>query len=194
MEIPVYDLKLKDEAIGLRIMSMVGAPAIMLDCVKFGKVESVKFSMSENYIFGPALVPDLLIYRNVGGKEFYLRASAETIKQFHLKACKDNAYKKLDFDHNQKLFQGVTIDTMFRTHPNMVTSVPNYEDLPMGTLFIGAKVENQEVIDKINSGEINGWSIDAMFELEPAETTTDKEAEANIEEILNSINFFKIIE
>jgi hypothetical protein len=186
MEIPVYDLTLEGEGLGLQIMSMVGAPAIMLNCVKFSEAENIKFSMVENYIFGPALVPNLPIYRNINGKEFYLRASSEVIAEFHLKACKDNAYKNIDFNHNQNLFSGVTIDTMFRTHPNIISSVPKYEDLPLGTLFIGAKVENQEIVDKINSGEINGWSIDAMFKFEPSETLTDSEAQAVIEEIFNN--------
>lgn len=187
MEIPTYNLVLdEDAANGLKIMGMVSSPAIMLNCVKFEKNETVKLSVSENRIFGPALVPELPIYRNVGGKEFFLKIDSDTIDKFHLKACKDEAYKKIDFNHNGQLFNGVTIDTMFRTHEKITTSVPGYEDLPIGTLFLGAKVENPEVMEKINSGEINGWSIDALFKFEPEGEITEEEAEKVIKEILNS--------
>jgi len=189
MQVPVYKMTLdpSNPKLGMKFMSMVGSPAIMVNCVKFSEDKRVKLSLSENRIFGPALIPELLIERNNNGQQFYLSIDSETIEQFHLKACNDNAYKNLDVDHSNQLIQGVTIDTMFITGPNITSKVPGFEDMPEGTLFLGAKVNNSEIISKIQSGEINGWSIDAMFSFEPSEVLSDKQVEGLIKEVLNSL-------
>lgn len=189
MDIPVYKMTLdpNNPKLGMKFMSMVGSPAIMVNCVKFSEDKRVKLSVSENRIFGPALIPDLPIYRTMNGKEFYLTIDAETIEQFHLKACNDTAYKNLDVDHSNQLIQGVTIDTMFRSDDMVTLNNPEFAKFPKGTLFLGGKMTNPDIIAKVNSGEINGWSIDAMFSFEPLEVLTEKEINSVIKEVLNSL-------
>jgi len=87
MEFPVYKMTLdpNDPKLGMKFMSMVGSPAIMVNCVKFSEDKRVKLSVSEGRIFGPALIPDLLIERNHNGQKFYLTVDADTIEQFHIR-------------------------------------------------------------------------------------------------------------
>lgn len=199
MEIPVYKMELdpNEPKLGMKIMSMVDAPAIMVNWVKFKDSQQVKFAIDseeERIVFAPALIPDMPIYRNVGGKEFYLTIDAPTIQATAIKFAKDNLTNNLDVNHDGNIVKDVTIFESFITSENRVQAAKGFEDLPLGTWFISAKVNNDEVWNRIKSGELNGFSIDALFTFGKAESTDNSEAEAQIEEILNSKTFLSIIQ
>lgn len=191
------ELDPNEPKLGMKIMSMVDAPAIMVNWVKFKDSNQVKFAIDseeQRIVFAPALIPDMPIYRNVGGKEFYLTIDAPTIQETAIKFAKDNLNNTLDINHDGNIIGDVTIFESFITSENRVQAAKGFEDLPVGTWFISAKVNNDDVWNKIKAGELNGFSIDALFSFAKSETVTDSQAQADIEEILNSINFFKIIE
>lgn len=191
MEIPVVQMKLKTNGKGLKVMSLVESPAIQVDWVKFNKekdrVQLAIQDEEQGIIFGPALIPDLPIYRNFNGKELYLTIDKETIKEVAIQASKDKVFNNFDINHDGNLLNGVTMFEVVVTDKNRFPKAVGFEDLPEGTMFITSKVNDKAVLDRIKSGELRGYSIDALFDFETAEMLDEKVIESEIKEILASI-------
>jgi len=191
MDYPVYNMILspEDKNLGMKIMSMVDKPAIMVNWVKFKEQSEVKFVIQneeQRIVFAPALIPDLPIKRSYLGETFYLKIDRANILQTAIKFSKDNLANKLDMNHDSNILSDITIFESFVTDENRVTMAKGFEDLPMGTWFITAKVNNDAVWEKIKSGELNGFSIDALFSFEKAQSLDDKEISSLMTEILSS--------
>lgn len=189
MDIPIYKMTLDDSDVdlGIKIMSMVGSPAIMTNWVKFND-KPVKLSVVDpvkRIVFGPALIPELPIKRMVMGQEFYLTIDRDTIMQASIKMAKQGVFNKIDTNHDGALVSGATLFESFISDENRVSIVMGYEDLPMGTLYLTGKINNDAQWAKVESGELKGWSIDALFKFQPAETLTNKEVQKVIRQILS---------
>lgn len=192
MDYPHFKLKLipNEQELGMKIMSMVSEPAIMVNWVKFNSEKPIKFSIQDEdqrIVFAPALIPDLPIKRVSGDEIFFVSIDRDNILQTAIKFAKDNLANKVDENHDEQLLSGITIFESFVTSENRVTLAKGFEELPVGTWFITAKVNNDEVWNKIKSGELNGFSIDALFKFEKAEILDNKEVLAITKEILNSL-------
>ncbi len=85
INIPIYNVQIDDEQIGMTAISFVDEPAIMTDFVAFKK------QMTENMIWmsshekrevvSPILIPNQLIYRvTKSGEPYYIRWTPEAIK------------------------------------------------------------------------------------------------------------------
>ncbi len=70
-------------------------------------------------------------------------------------------------------------------------TMKGFEDMADGSWFISAKVNNEEVWQKVKAGEIKGFSVEGLFNYVPVikPKTTMEEAVKMIEKILNETNF-----
>lgn len=188
-ELPIIKAVLTDDEQGLKFMSAVESPAIMVQWVKFNNEEPIKMAIQseeQRIVFAPALIPDLPIYRNMNGKEFYLTFDRQTIEQIALKFAKDNLLNSIDLNHDGIKLNGVQIYQSFVTNEKTVENVKAFETLPVGTWYVGAKVDNEEVWNLIKEEKLNGWSIDGLFEFKLDNTLSDNEIEQMIDDVLNS--------
>lgn len=188
-ELPIIKAVLTDDEQGLKFMSAVESPAIMVQWVKFNNEEPIKMAIQseeQRIVFAPALIPDLPIYRNMNGKEFYLTFDRQTIEQIALKFAKDNLLNSIDLNHDGIKLNGVQIYQSFVTNEKTVENVKAFETLPVGTWYVGAKVDNEEVWNLIKEEKLNGWSIDGLFEFKLDDTLSDNEIEQMIDDVLNS--------
>ena len=86
-ELPIVKAILTEGNQGLKFMSAVESPAIMVNWVKFNDEKPIKMAIQneeQQVVFAPALIPDLPIYRNHNGREFYLMFDKKTIEQIAL--------------------------------------------------------------------------------------------------------------
>ena len=188
-ELPIVKAILTDDNQGLKFMSAVESPAILVNWVKFNDEKPIKMAIQneeQQIVFAPALIPDLPIYRNHNGREFYLMFDKETIEQIALKFAKDNLLNSIDLNHDGIKLSGVQIYQSFVTNEHTVDNVKAFETLPIGTWFVGAKVDNQDVWQLIKEEKLNGWSIDGLFEFKIDDSLSDNEIEQMIDEVLNS--------
>lgn len=192
MEYPHYKLTLipNEQELGMKIMSMVETPAIMVNWVKFNESKPIKFEIQneeQRIVFAPALIPELPIKRVNGDQTFFVSIDRENILQTAIKFAKDNLANKLDVNHSEQVLPGITIFESFITDENRVTMAKGFEDMPLGTWFITAKVNNDEVWEKIKAGELNGFSIDALFKFEKSEELDTQEIQAITKQILSTL-------
>ena len=172
MELPLYKMVMTDEQDGVHILSLVDSPAIMVDWVKFSESKSkTQFKIQDEerrIIFGPALIPDLPIYRRDElGREYYVTIDKPTIEQVAIKFSQQKNINNFDINHNEVLLSGVTLFEIVVTDKSRFPVAVGFEDLPEGTMFATAKVNNDAVWQKIKSGEVKGFSITGLFKNVP---------------------------
>lgn len=180
----IYKAKIKTKENGLNILSMVETPAIEINYVKMEEeINHIKMEVldeEKNIVIAPALVPDMLIPRIHKGIKYYISFDKETIEQSLVKMSAEQKDQNVDVNHSEKLINGAIVMEKFITHPNRVTQVKNFENLPMGTLFFTAKVIDEKLMNDIKAGKINGWSIDGFYDLEIEEEVELTEDEIKI--------------
>lgn len=94
---------------------------------------------------GPALIPDLLIYRKdkVDG-EYLVRFSAETIRMISDKFFKNNNNWAINVDHTNRLVNGFIIGHWIVEDTYHDKSKHYGFNLPVGTMFIEVKILDKE--------------------------------------------------
>lgn len=180
----IYKAKIKTKENGLNILSMVETPAIEINYIKMKEeINHIKMEVldeEKNIVIAPALVPDMLIPRVHKGIKYYISFDKETIEQSLVKMSAEQKDQNVDINHSEKLINGAIVMEKFITHPNRVTQVKNFENLPIGTLFFTAKVIDEKLMSDIKAGKINGWSIDGFYDLEIEEDVELTEDEIKI--------------
>jgi len=180
----IYKAKIVKKENGLQILSMVENPAIEINYIKMEEeINHIKMEVldeEKNIVIAPALVPDMLIPRVHKGIKYYISFDKETIEQSLIKMSAEQKDQNVDVNHSEKLINGAIVMEKFITHPNRVTQVKNFENLPMGTLFFTAKVTDEKLMSDIKAGKINGWSIAGFYDLEIEEEVELTEDEIKI--------------
>ena len=185
MEYPVYYLELEDGQMkyGLQDIALVDDPAIKSMFVKFSNEEQLfKFAVQndeQRIITGAVMIPDKLIYREENNKPFYVVATKDTIFEAAQKWGKENRNNNIKLTHDAKdTTPDVFMFESFVTDENRVSSVKGFESLPLGTWFITCKVLSEQVWNDIKSGVFNGFSLEALFKMQPAAVLNDQEIQA----------------
>jgi hypothetical protein len=189
MEIPLKEIVFNEgnPGLGVLALSLVKDPAIRQTKVYFSAQKPLKIIFSDEekgIFFAPALIPDMKIYRNQDGEEFNLTVSKDTIQKIAVDFFKNNRANQINLEHKEvagqpDVIDGVTIFQALLTDEHTVPTVKGYEDLPLGTLFFGAKVTNPQIKQGIKDGTFTGWSIHAMFESRQVKLTEVKVAADN---------------
>lgn len=186
MKLPLYNIVL-GEADGIEIMSLVEHPAVERDFLAFEKQKQLaknaeaKFSLNEeqHIVFGVAIRADFPIYRiDNSGYEYYVIFSKETIKQLRDKFMYDKRTDLVNLEHSKDANSIYLIDSFIKDTSKGI-SPAGFEDIEDGSWFVSYKVDNEQVWNKIKSGEFRGFSIEGVFEFVPR-----NELEDLIDEIL----------
>lgn len=181
MALPVYEMMINpDEGSDVEVsfVALVDKPAIEINFLTF-KTQQLYFAVDneKRIISGPAMVADSLIYRRDEQGEYNVFFSAATIKEIALKFAKKGYAKNLNLFHDPSLpADGVTIFNSFVSDKSIgVQPMAGFEDLPDGSWFISAKVENEEIWQRIKAGEVKGFSVEGNFSFRKSEQNHEKQ-------------------
>lgn len=186
--LPIYELYLKGDEDGMECISFVDYPAIESKWMLFDEHKPIQLSKDnkKHIVFGPALIPDFLIYRrDTDNTEYYIKFSAETIEAMLERWSKQGLTNEINLMHNHNLVvEDCTIMSMFLKNSEMGINPTGYEDLPDNTLFVSYKI-TPKLWDMIEKGEVdlNGFSIEAYMSYKRIEMS--QEPKDLIDEILN---------
>ena len=169
MDLPLYEMVINPEEtseVEVSFVALVDKPAIERNFLAF-KDNTLHFALDEEkrIISGPAMVADAPIFRKDENGEYNVFFSAETIRDIAVKFFKKDYQKNLNLFHDPSLsLEGVTIFESFVSDVSRgIQPMKGFEDLPDGSWFISAKVDNEEVWNKIKSGEVKGFSVEGIF-------------------------------
>jgi len=152
--------------LGLTAMGLVDVPAIEETWIAMSS-EKVKLSSVDKerrMLYGAALIPEKLILRiDKNNEEYYMKFERETIERLAHDFYKKNLHHTTNLQHQYPV-TGVTIVESWLKEGNSDKSLAlGLSDLPDGTWFIGAKVDDDNVWEEVKSGAIRGFSIEGMF-------------------------------
>ena len=169
-KLPLYEVTVDSDVYAI---SLVDEPAIEVNYVhlkKDDKAKKVVFLEDEakekHMVVGPVLIPDMPIYRNQDGEEFYIQFSKESIERL--------AYNYIKQGHNMSSFTAQhqypvnevsIVESWLKTTENDKSNDLGFE-CPIGTWFVGVKVNNLEVWEDIKDGKMNGFSVEAFVSLD----------------------------
>ena len=181
--LPIYVVDINDASV-FNNVSIVDMPAIERNFIQLSKQAEIKFSVNDEKrtISGPVLIPDYPIYRRIGNEEFYIKFTADTIKDYAIKFFKDKREGEGNVQHNLG-FNGITFYESFLLNKERGIMPAEFNDLPDGTWFLSAKVENDDVWQLIKDGTLKGFSVDIQTTLSEEEKEID-----NLEDLMEYLN------
>ena len=175
--IPIFDVFVDDDSLGLTAVSLVDMPAISEDFIAMSKAgQRLWFNKEKHEVVGPLLIPNQLILRYAeDGSAYYIRWGKETIKKAadkYLMQGKFNnitiMHEDIDKDDSERMQDNVYLKKMWIINDakSDIANVQYGYHLPEGTLMAKYKVYNRSIWQRIKSGELRGFSIEAIASLQ----------------------------
>ena len=168
-KLPLYEVTVDSDVYAI---SLVDEPAIEVNYVHLAKQNPKKVVFLEDeakekhMVVGPVLIPDMPIYRNQDGEEFYIQFSKESIEKLAYNYIKQG-YNMTSFtaQHQHPVNEVYIVESWIKTTENDKSNDLGF-DCPIGTWFVGAKVNNLDVWEDIKDGKMNGFSVEAFVSLD----------------------------
>ena len=185
----VYEIRKKNNAPNVFGISLVATPAMESDYVmlskdrvdnltldqkiELSKQNDVKFSeinKEKRLLLGLVLEPNKLIYRydQASQEEYYITVSEETILELQQDYIKQSNQSYSTLEHDGKELDGVTFTEHWIVEASKIDkSALHGLSFKKGSWVTVAKIENESLWnDYVKTGEVMGFSIDAMVQLE----------------------------
>ena len=191
----IKELVISDDAKELAIdaISLVSAPAIEQDFVFFGKEKNnltfAKVDEEKRMLVSPALIPNKQIFRYnpQTDSEYYVFFSPKTVREASELYLKHNNHHKATYEHQDRVSGVLTVESWIKEGDMDKSKLYGF-DLPNGTWFVKMKITNEELWQKIKSGELRGLSIEGYFtdrfEAMQQKKPTDEEILSALNEII----------
>ena len=149
--IPVYDAIISDSSQGMDKISLVDAPAVMSDFLKFKEQDKqVLFSVADEdkrLVYGVIMRADFPIYRKdeqMG--EFYIIYKADTIRQMAEKYLADGKCNNINLMHQDGSdVDGVQMVQYFIKDSAMGVCPAGFDNISDGSLFGEFHITNDEI-------------------------------------------------
>jgi hypothetical protein len=127
---------------------------------------SFKFNEDKQMVVGPAIIPDLKIYRyDMEMGEYYVTFERETIEKMVDKFNKKQKEYKLNLEHSDTIVPAfIKGSWIIEDAENDKSKMYGFTDLPVGTWFIEVKIEDRDFwMSEIKGKNRNGFSIEGLM-------------------------------
>tara|TARA_R110000744_G_scaffold109715_3_gene207240 strand:+ start:4071 stop:4697 length:627 start_codon:yes stop_codon:yes gene_type:complete len=183
----------ENESLAIDAISLVSEPAIEVDFVFFNKGKNnltlAKIDEEKRMLVSPALIPNKNIYRYDAqtDQDYYVYFSKDTVRKASEMYLKHNNHHKATYQHQESVSGVLTVESWIKEDEKFDKSLAYGFELPVGTWFVKMKIENDEMWERIKSGELKGLSIEGYF-VDKMESMSKKEiTDENILEALAEI-------
>ena len=171
-ELPVREMTLDEEQLmtGVFAISLVQEPAIEEGWVALSG-QKVEFAAEEDrrMLFGPALIPDKLIYRRQGKDEYYVTIKSDTIAKTQELFFKTGNQNKTTVEHAMALPNNCVVESWIVEDPEKDKQALFGMKHPKGTWMVGMKVEDEAAWNLAKEGVLVGFSIEGWYDNVPIE-------------------------
>lgn len=174
--IPVYDVVIDDDTLGLTAISLVDYPAIQENWIAFSEQQMMYLSSHDKReVVAPVLLPDQLILRKAeDGSLYYIRWKRETILQAAEKYIANGWFNNFTYQHAYFYNKDMKYEDTFEKDIYMLRmwtiedenddayTKYHFNHLPLGTLMCHFKCHSRKLWQKIKNKEVMGVSIEAF--------------------------------
>ena len=188
--LPVYQLVVNEENVGLYAISFVKHPAVEVDWLAFSKEEEnqkVQFSVDETQhrVLGVVMRPDFLIYRKDSeGRGYYMTVTKEEIRHIVRLFLKNGFQNMVNVEHDDDFWlKGVELEQIFVKDVAMGVNPVGFEEIEDGSMFFQYHITDEDVWRAVENKVFEGLSIEGFFDLVPV----DQEIES-VDELLEVLN------
>lgn len=196
MELQVYKAQIDPSPtsdLEVNFIGLVDRPAIERNFLAFNEHKNkVQFAINEEdrVLVGPAMIADMPLYRKDDqlGEYFVVFDKAainSIVEKFHSKGY----LKNFNLFHDaQQQMEDITILSSFITSEKYGIKAPElFKDIADGSWFISVKINNEQVWQKVKSGEIRGFSVEGIFGYVPVQRVkmSAEQAAEKIRKFLN---------
>jgi hypothetical protein len=182
------------EELAIDCISLVSAPAIEENMVYMNKSKNnltlAKVDADRKEIISPALIPDKNIYRYDADTDadFFVYFSKDTVKQAAYSYLKHNNHHKATYEHQERVAGVLTVESWLVENPKIDKSALYGFELPKGSWMVKMRIENDDLWQKVKSGDLKGLSIEGFFvnkmQKMSERTPTDHEILSALNEII----------
>jgi len=164
---------------GVFAISLVNQPAMEGTFIALSKNEPVKFvevNKEQKILLGLVLEPNKNVYRNQNGKEFNMFFSTDTIKELSHNFFRSGFHKNSTIEHSKDTqLEGVTfVESWIVENPKVDKSTNFGFSYPKGSWMVSMKVDDDNLWNEfVKSGEVKGFSIDALLDLKEVNIKTE---------------------
>jgi hypothetical protein len=186
------------QELAIDAISLVSAPAIEENWVFFGKEKNnltlAKVDEEKRMLVSPALIPDKQIFRYDPNtdSDYYVYFSKDTVRKASELYLKNNNHHKATHEHSERVSGVLTVESWIIEDTKTDKSTLYGFSLPKGTWMVKMKIENEDLWQKIKSGELKGLSIEGYFtdkmQKMSEKTPTDQEILEALNEIISKSN------
>jgi hypothetical protein len=192
--LPIYELLIDENPESeseVNFVALVDSPAIERNFLAFNE-NTNPFAFAavddeQRIVFGPAMIPDMPIYRADENGEYQVVFSKDTIKSIALKFFEKGYQQNVNLMHDAgQQVEGVTFFVSALKDKVRGIEVMT-DDLPDGTWYLGAYVRPDEVWADIKAGKFKGFSVEGLFKYKKQKMSAEAKLKA-IEQLLQDID------
>jgi hypothetical protein len=193
MELPLYMLEISDDLnddAEVQFVSLVDRPAIQKNWNAFKNEQKFQIVSEDKHIIsGCAMLADTPIFRsdaNFG--DYYVAFSKDTIVKIVQKYFKKGYQNNVNLMHDPNQIEtGVTMFESFISDKTRgIHPMKGFEDAPDGSWFVSMLVENEDVWNQVKQGNVNGFSIEGIFNYSP-KVSKEQQVMSEIYKILEGV-------
>ena len=167
-KLPVYQIIVEDgDDTGISLISLVEDPAIVMKGMAFNNKEVMSFKEvgDKQIIIGPALIPDMKIYReDEKYGQYYVTFTKETIAKMVEKFNKFGSNRKINIDHSNQMVDAFIIEDWVTEDLVYDKSRKYGIEVPIGTYMIMVKIEDTKFwLEEVKGNEKFGFSIEGLL-------------------------------
>jgi len=182
-QLPLIELRINPEDDSLvNAISLVESPAVESSFIAFNKQINFSTEDEKRELLGVAMVPDQQIYRN---KPFEYMAvfSKDTIREIALVFASKGFFNNTNIGHSVIPADSVIFQSYITDEAKGITAPKGLGSVPDGSWIVGLKVQSQKTWNLIKSGEINGFSVEGIFQFIDTNMTVDMEYSKHLKEL-----------
>jgi hypothetical protein len=143
----------------------------------------------ERVVIGPAMIPNKRIFRrDEDGTEYEVFFTKDTIRtiaeKFYRKGFQNNGNEMHD---SSKPVDMVFFQSWIADESKGIPKMKQFESLPDGTWFLGAKVNSDEAWAKVKDGTFKGFSVEGMFDMMPIKMSMKMSEETAAKVIIDQL-------
>jgi hypothetical protein len=193
MELPLYMLEISDDLTDdaeVQFVALVDRPAIQKNWNAFKNEQKFQIVSEDKHIIsGCAMLADTPIFRsdaNFG--DYYVAFSKDTIVKIVQKYFKKGYQNNVNLMHDPNQIEtGVTMFESFISDKTRgIHPMKGFEDAPDGSWFVSMLVENEDVWNQVKQGNVNGFSIEGIFNYSP-KVSKEQQVMSEIYKILEEV-------
>lgn len=168
-KLPVYEIIIdENDETGISLISLVDEPAIMVKGMAFNDDKSLmafKEVEDKQIIVGPALIPDMKIYREDDKYgQYYVKFTKEMIEKMVEKFNKYGSNRKINIDHSNQMVDAFIMEDWIVEDEVYDKSKKYGFEVPTGTYMIKVKIEDKDFWEREVKGNGKfGFSIEGLL-------------------------------